>query len=139
MLVNPDRGAVDHLHLAVVSHRDRGHNPVEHARFAPTDESVVARRPRPKRRRQGPPRRPGSEHPEDPIQHAAVVNTRLPTGLVRQQRLDHAPLEIRQRVLVHASPPTLETESRNDPRRIPVYAFTAQQTIVFIGVSEFDA
>src|SRR3546814_3963575 len=41
--------------------------------------------------RQVAPRRTGTQHPEDAVQHAPIIDARHPSRLVGQQRLDHAP------------------------------------------------
>src|SRR3546814_4113524 len=52
--------------------------------------------------RQVAPRRTGTQHPEDAVQHAPIIDARHPSRLVGQQRLDHAPLEVGQVVSAHA-------------------------------------
>lgn len=47
------------------------------------------------------PRRAGSQHPEDAVQHAPVIDAGHASGFVGQLRLDHAPLEIGQVISAH--------------------------------------
>jgi hypothetical protein len=49
------------------------------------------------------PWRTGSQHPEDAVQHAAVIHTRHATGFVGEKRFDHAPFGVSQVVSDHAS------------------------------------
>src|ERR1700730_9817934 len=44
MLMHPDRGAVDHLQVAVIGARYRGEDAVPDAAFPPPDKAVVAGR-----------------------------------------------------------------------------------------------
>src|ERR1051325_7105326 len=101
MLMHPHRGAVDHLHVAVVSLGDCGQNAVPDPGFAPPHEAVVAGCARTELLRQRPPRRARSQHPEDPVQHPTIIDSWNPARFVRQQRRDHSPLEIRQLVSPH--------------------------------------
>jgi hypothetical protein len=43
-----------------------------------------------------------SQHPEYAVQHAAIIDARHASRLVRQERLDHAPLEVGQVISAHA-------------------------------------
>ena len=80
--------------------------------LAPAIEAVVARGVRPVALRQVSPRRTGAQHPHDAVEHAPVVYTRDAARLVRQQRFDHAPLEVGQIVTVHRQAPAIwELES----------------------------
>jgi hypothetical protein len=49
------------------------------------------------------PWRTGSQHPEDAVQHAAVIYARHATGFVGEKRFDHAPFGISQVISAHAS------------------------------------
>ena len=63
VLLDPHRGGIDHLHLAVVSFCDGVHNPIEDTGLPPPDEAVVAGCGRPEVLRQSPPRRAPSAAP----------------------------------------------------------------------------
>jgi hypothetical protein len=102
LLVRPDGGAVDHLDLAVVRGADGVHQPVPYACLSPSVEAVVAGGAWSVALGQVAPRRPGSQHPEDAVQHTPIVDTRHTSRLVGQERLDHAPLEVGQVVSAHA-------------------------------------
>lgn len=41
------------------------------------------------------------QHPEDTVQHAAVIDTRNASWLVWQKRFDNAPLEVSQVISAH--------------------------------------
>jgi hypothetical protein len=56
MLMDAHRGAVDHLHVAVVGLADGGHDAVPNPGFAPANKAVVAGRRRAVFLRQRPPR-----------------------------------------------------------------------------------
>jgi len=99
-----DCGAVDHLDLAVVRGADGIHQPVPLACLSPSHEAVVAGGARPIAFRQVAPRRAGSQYPEDAVQQASVIDAGHTSGLVGQQRLDHAPLEVGQVVSAHGGP-----------------------------------
>ena len=75
---------------------------VPHARFPPSHEAVVAGGARAVALGQVAPWCTGSQHPEDAVQRAAVINARHASRLVGQERLDHAPLEVGQIVSAHA-------------------------------------
>lgn len=79
-----------------------GHVP--DARLSPSHEAVVAGGAWAIAFGQVAPRRPGAQHPEDTVQHAAVIDTRHAPGLVGQERLDHAPLEVGQVISAHQEP-----------------------------------
>src|SRR5207237_5712640 len=99
-----------------------GHDAVPNSRLSPPYEAVVAGRGRAELLRQSPPRRAGPQHPEDPVQDPPIIHPRYPARLVRQQRRDHAPLEIAQLVSLHdPTPPVSELESHLDPRGNPFY------------------
>jgi hypothetical protein len=86
--------AVDHLDVAVVGSGDGIHHPIPDSSLSPSHEAVVAGCVRAIAFRQVAPRCTGSQNPEDTIQHAAVIDARHASGLVWQQRFDHAPLEV---------------------------------------------
>lgn len=86
--------AVDHLHLAVVRLDDGLHQAVPDAGLAPAIEAVVGRGVGPVSTRQVAPRRAGTQHPEDAIEHASVVLRLGPSPVHRQKRLDDTPLEV---------------------------------------------
>lgn len=102
--MRPDGGAVDHLDVAVVRGGDGVHEVAPDACLSPSHEAVVAGGARAVALGQIAPGRTGSQHPEDAIQHAAIVHARHASRLVGQQRLDHAPLEVGQVVSAHANP-----------------------------------
>ena len=102
LLMDPNGGAVDHLDVAVRRDGDGVHQPVPDARFAPSHEAIVAGGARAIALGQIAPRRTGPQHPEDAVQHAAVIDARHASRLVGQQRLDHAPFEVGQVVSAHA-------------------------------------
>ncbi len=106
--MRPDRSAVDHLDLPVVGGAYRVHQAIPDARFPPANETVVAGRARTVALGQIAPWRTRAQDPKDAVQHSAVVNPRNASRLVRQQRLDNAPLEIGQIVSAHS-----EGESEN--------------------------
>ena len=95
---------VDHLDLAIVRGADGVHQTVPHTGLPPSVEAVVGGGARTIAFRQVAPRRPGTQYPEDAVQHATVVYAGHASGLVGQQRLDHAPLEVGQIISAHAEP-----------------------------------
>src|SRR5258706_8929859 len=102
LLVRPNGSAVDHLDVAIVGSGDGIHHPVPHACFAPAHEAIIAGRARPISLRQIARWRTGTKHPEDSVQHAAIINARHASRFVGQQGLDHAPLEVGQIISAHA-------------------------------------
>ena len=104
LLVGADGGAVDHLDVAVVRGGDGVHQPVPDTCLPPSHEAVVAGGAWAVALRQVAPRRTGSQHPEDAVQHASVIHARYASGLIGQQRLDYAPLEVGQIVSAHGEP-----------------------------------
>ena len=102
LLVDANGGAVDHLDVAVVRGGDSVHQPVPDARLPPSHEAVVAGGARAVSLGQIALRRTGSQHPEDAVQRAAIIDARHAPWLVGQQRLDYAPLEVGQVVSAHA-------------------------------------
>ena len=101
LLMNSHAGRIDHLHLAVMGGNHRVHQPIPDAGFAPAVEPIVDCRRRPIALRQVSPGRSRSQDPEYSVHDTPVVDARNPAWLVRQQRLDHVPLEIRQIVARH--------------------------------------
>ena len=89
-------GAVDHRDVAVVDSYDGVHEPVPDARLAPAVEAIVAGRIGTVALRQVAPRRAGPQDPADAVQHSPVINPQPSAPLVRQQGLNHRPLESRQ-------------------------------------------
>ena len=81
---------------------DGVHHPIPHASFPPSYEAVVASGAWTIAFGQVSPRRTGSQHPEDAVQHPPVINAWHAPGFVGQQRLDHAPLEVGQVISAHA-------------------------------------
>lgn len=112
LLVRSDGSAVDHLDVAIMCSGDGVHHPIPHACFAPSYKAVVAGRARAIAFRQVAPRRTGTQHPEDAVQHAPVVHARHASGLVGQQRLDHAPFEVGQ--IISAMPTLNQTLTRSE-------------------------
>lgn len=104
LLVRPNGSAVDHLDFAVVRGADSIHQVVPHARRPPSSEAVVAGRARAIALGQVAPRSTGAEHPEDAVQHTAIIDARDAPRFVGQERFDHAPLEVGQIISAHADP-----------------------------------
>ena len=96
--------AVDHLGVTIVCGGDSVHHPIPNTSFPPSHEAIVAGGARAVAFRQVSPRRAGSQHPEDAIQHAPVINARHASPFVGQQRFDHAPLEVGQIISAHVKP-----------------------------------
>lgn len=103
-LMGANGGTVDHLDLAVVRCADGVHQPIPHAHLPPSIEAVVAGGARAVALRQVAPGRTGAQHPENAVQRAAVIDARHASRSVRQERLDHAPLEVGQVISAHARP-----------------------------------
>src|SRR6516164_10467568 len=102
LLVGTNRSAVHHLDVAVVCGGDGVHNPIPYTRLPPPHEAVVAGSARAKPLWQITPRRAGSQHPKNAVQHAVIVDARHSARLVGQKRRDHAPLEVCQIISAHA-------------------------------------
>jgi hypothetical protein len=100
--VSANGSAVDHLDVAIVRGGDGINHPIPHACLSPPHQTVVAGGACAIAFWQIAPRRTGSLHPKDAIQHASIIDTRYALRLVRQQRLDHAPLEVGQVISAHA-------------------------------------
>lgn len=130
LLVGANGGAVDHLDVAVMGGADGVHQSVPNARLSPSHEAVVAGGTRAVALGQVAPRRPGAQHPEDAVQYTTIIDARHASGLVGQQRLDHAPLEVGQIISAHA-----DAESEASARgKIPIgalYLRTRQGLIAF--------
>src|SRR5437588_12724355 len=80
MLMDAHRGAVDHLHIAVVGLADGGHNPVPNPGLTPAHKAVVAGRGRAEFLPQGAPRRARPQHPKDAVQHPPIIHPRNPAA-----------------------------------------------------------
>lgn len=102
LLVGANGGAVDHLDVAIVGGGDGVHQPVPYTCLPPSHEAVVAGGARAVALGQVAPWCAGSQHPEDAVQHAPVIDARDASGLIGQERLDHAPLEVGQIISAHA-------------------------------------
>src|SRR5262245_54689167 len=66
------------------------------------------------------PRRAGSQHPKNAVQHAAIIDARHSARLVGQKRRDHAPFEVGQVISAYAY-----AESDFACHANPIYGFTA--------------
>src|SRR5690554_6898996 len=102
MLMNADRGTVDHLEVALVSGRNCFVNSVPDAQFPPPHEAVVAGRRRTIALRYVGPGRSRAQAPENPVQHLAIIHPWLAARLVRQQRLNDRPFKISDLVAASA-------------------------------------
>src|SRR5436190_22117971 len=108
MLMDANRAAVDHLHIAIVGLADSGHDAVPNPGFAPAHKAVVAGGVGAEFLfRQSPPWRARPQYPENPVQYPPIVYPRHASRLVRQQRRDDIPFEIRQLVSPHDPAPQL--------------------------------
>src|SRR5262249_41379094 len=125
MLMNTNGRGVDHLQIAVVSLRNSFENPVPYADLPPPDEAIVAGRGRPVALGNIGPGRARPQTPIDAVEHPPVVGPRNTPGLVRQQRLDDRPFEVRQFVatLVHSGSSIEELESLFATKGNPLYEF----------------
>src|SRR5258706_7902600 len=94
--MDADRGAVDHLQVAVVRLGNSVVNAIPDAELAPPHKAVVAGRCRPIALGNVGPWRARAQPPIDAVEDAAVVRPRHAAGLVRKQRLDDGPFEIGQ-------------------------------------------
>ena len=124
VLMHPDGRGVDHLKVAAISLRHRLENRVPNPDFPPADEPVVTGRGGAITLRDISPRRASSKTPIDAVEHLAVIRARDASWLVRQQRRDDRPLEIRQFVpaSVHRkSSPDFEPQLAR--QRNPLYEF----------------
>jgi hypothetical protein len=115
MLMHTHDRAINHLHLAVVRRDDGIHQPVPDACFSRTVEAIVGSRIRPVPLGQIAPRRTRAQHPEDTVENPAILLRLRPTPIHRQQRLDNAPLEIRQVVSHEAGSDVSKLESLFEP------------------------
>src|SRR5258706_12192860 len=132
VLMDADRGAVDHLQVAVVRLGNSVVNAIPDAELAPPHKAVVAGRCRPIALGNVGPWRARAQPPIDAVEDAAVVRPRHAAGLVRKQRLADGPFEIGQLItarrhckvlpgtLHHSSPengiPFMSSWSRVDGR-----------------------
>lgn len=101
LLVDPNGGAVDHLDVAIMRGRDGVHHPIPYPGLSPSHEAIVARRAWAITLGQIAPWGAGSQHPEDAIEHSAVIDPGHAAWLVGKQRFDHAPFEVSQVILAH--------------------------------------
>ena len=93
--------AVNHLNLAVVCLHDGIHQAVPDAGFPPAIEAVVDRRVGPVALGKIAPRRACAQDVEHPVHDLPVVLRFRPAPIHGQQRLDDAPLEVREIVTCH--------------------------------------
>src|ERR1700743_1516981 len=82
LLVRPDGSTVDHLDRAVMRGADRVHQPIPCARLSPSYEAIVAGGAWAIALRQVSPGSTGSQHPENAVQHATVIDAGTPRGLL---------------------------------------------------------
>ena len=101
-MVRPDGGAVDHLDVAIIGSGDGVHHSIPDPRLPPSDKAIVTGSARAIAFGKITPRRAGSEHPENAVQHATIIHARNASRLVGQKRLDHTPLEVGQIISAHA-------------------------------------
>src|SRR5262245_63548812 len=86
----------------------------------PPHEAVIAGSARAKPLWQITPRRAGSQHPKNAVQHAAIIDARHSARFVGQKRRDHASFEVGQVISAHAY-----AESDFACHANPIYGFTA--------------
>ena len=103
--------AVDHLDLAVVRFHDGVHQTVPNAGLPPAVEAVVDRRVRPIAFGQIAPGTARAQDIEHAVDDLAVVLRFRPPAIHGQQRLDDAPLEVRQIVAHDPSSDVWQRES----------------------------
>ena len=80
------------------------HHPIPDTCFSPSHEAIVAGGAGAVAFGKVTPRSTRAQHPEDAIQHPPVIDARHTTGFVRQQRFDHAPLEVGKIISAHPNP-----------------------------------
>src|SRR5262245_24342235 len=115
-------GGIDHLQPTIMGLGDGIHEAVPNTCFAPSDKAIVAGGAWAVPLWQIAPWRTGSQHPEDAVQHAAVIHARHPACLARQHRSHGGPLIVRKFV---AHDPSLQIEGLNqDP--VPISTPQAQ-------------
>ena len=132
--MNPYAGAVDHPHVPTVSLCDRVHYRVPHTRLGPPTEPVVAGRVGPVAARKIRPRRAGTQNPEDAVQNPAIIDTRHTTRLLRQDRLDNRPLEIRHIVTGHGQSPLAMMNQIRASLGIPLMSVRPSTTVAFMDL-----
>jgi hypothetical protein len=103
LLMDANYGGIDHLQFAIMGLGDGIHEAVPNTCFAPSDKAIVAGGAWAVPLGQIAPWRTGSQHPEDAVQHAAVIHARHATGFVGEKRFDHASCGISQVISAHAS------------------------------------
>ena len=86
--------AVDHLHLAVVSLDDGVHQAIPDTGLAPPIEAVVGRGIGPVSFGKIAPRCTGAQNPKHAVENTPIVLGLHAAPVLRQQRLDDAPLEV---------------------------------------------
>lgn len=99
--MNAHDRAVDHLHLAVVRLHDGVHQLVPDASFPPAIEPVVDRRVGTVALGKIAPGAARAQDVEHPVHDLPVVLRFRPAPIHGQQRLDDAPLEVREIVTGH--------------------------------------
>ena len=109
--MNAHDRAVDHLHLAIVGLDDRVHHPVPDARFAPAVEAVVDGSVRTVALRQVAPGAARAQDVEHAVENLPVVLGLRPAAVHGKQRLDNAPLGIREIVAHDPSSDVSQLES----------------------------
>jgi hypothetical protein len=91
LLMDANYGGIDHLQPTIMGLGDGIHEAVPNTCFAPSDKAIVAGGAWAVPLWQIAPWRTGSQHPEDAVQHAAVIHARHATGFVGEKRFDGAP------------------------------------------------
>src|SRR5260370_13948226 len=82
--------------MAIIDGGNRVHQPIPDSCFPPSDETIVTGGARPIAFGKIPPWCAGTQHPEDAVEHAAVIDAGHSSWLVRQYWLGHAPIEGRR-------------------------------------------
>src|SRR5262249_59478139 len=110
---------------AVEGFRNSSETPPPPADLPPPDEAIVAGGGRPIALGNIGPGRARPQTPIDAVEPPPVVHPRNAARLVRQQRLDDRPFEVRQFVatLVHGGSPIEELESLFATKGNPLYEF----------------
>src|SRR5215469_12724073 len=117
MLVHSHDRGIDHLHSRFMSGGQRLHDLVPNAGPPPTDKTVVAGRAGTIDFRQIPPRRARAQDPEDAIEDTPIGHAGNAARLVREHRLDDAPLAVTE-FIAHDSMLHFESLNRDQDHGI---------------------
>jgi hypothetical protein len=92
--MDPDNSCIQYLDFGITNICNSAQDAIPDAGLSPSVEAIVTGRVGAKASRQIPPRRTGTQDPEDAVQHPPIINTRNTSGFIRKDGLNGVPFAV---------------------------------------------